>query len=182
MNYEFLSTDPSCIFRPVEDSVLRQPVYPGADFTLLDVLANELLWFASTPSLSKNALQKQLKLKAKTYPKGNTYPDTLHKAFALVGPFMIPLRRIEVCINDCVAFERQYKSLESCPACGESRYSSNKSARRVFFYMSMKDRIRRMFADVKTSKLLQSHAEVKYVFFFSNSKIFYNFFDRGGNQ
>ena len=182
MNYEFLSTDPSCIFRPVEDSVLRQPVYPGADFTLLDVLANDFLWFASTPSLSKNALQKQLKLKAKTYPKGNTYPDTLHKAFALVGPFMIPLRRIEVCINDCVAFERQYKSLESCPACGESRYSSNKSARRVFFYMSMKDRIRRMFADVKTSKLLQSHAEVKYVFFFSNSKIFYNFFDRGGNQ
>ena len=129
--------------------------------TLLDVLCNEFYWFATTPSISKAALDKQIQIKHKSYPKGNIYPKSLNDALKLIKPYLSSMKKYELCINDCIIFHENDKATTVCPKCGENRYKENGCARRTFMYIPLKDRLVRLFAQSSTSKLLQDHSDVE---------------------
>ena len=53
-----------------------------------------------------------------------------------------------------------YENLFKCPECDEERYQPDTTIlRKRFKYLPLEMQIRRMFADQKTSQLLQSHGE-----------------------
>ena len=56
----------------------------------------------------------------------------------------------------CIAFTRQYKDLDNCPACQSLRYDSNNRSRQ-FRYIPLEHCIKLMYAHRSTAEIIQSY-------------------------
>ena len=66
-------------------------------------------------------------------------------------------------MNDCVVLRDsqtgEYADLSKCPECDEDRYEPGTMIQRKRFkYMPLENRVRRLFANDRTSQLLQTHS------------------------
>lgn len=145
---------------PPPDSELSKNVHENLPSSLLELLANDLYWFATTPNISKNALGKQLQMKKKIFPEGNSYPKCFKEAMKMITPFLSTIESHHVCVKDCIWYFGKYENCQKCPVCNEPRYTPSGNPRRVFYYMPLKDRLVRIFSDAKLSKLVQDHANI----------------------
>ena len=142
-------------------------LYSAAGSTLTSIQAVTILmsWFSSFPGISKRSFNRLLQILHRIIlPEDNTLPDSYSKAIALIKPFLNDMKEYHCCVNDCVLYRdsenRQYKSLCTCPVCGESRYKTGSVVpRKSFKYYPITDRIKRLFGNSYTSQLLQSHGE-----------------------
>jgi len=143
------SEDDSYSWFPPSYSVLNQPCFKGSKYSLLDIICAELLWFSSSPSISKEALTMQFKLKKQILPTPNTLPDSYEKAIQLVSPYYSKKIVYDVCEDDCIVFSKENQFLETCSVCGKSRYNDRGKPRRTFVYFPIKERLLRLMSFTK---------------------------------
>jgi hypothetical protein len=95
-------------------------------------------------------------------PTRALYPRTWEAAVAFVAKFSgIPMaksEKIHVCRHDCLLFYGAYSEKQKCPSCDCSRFTTNdrgeKAAYRVYEYIPLIPRLKRMLALPKYSELL----------------------------
>ena len=150
-------------FKPGESPNL----YCGAHITTQQALYTLVAWFSSNPGLSKAGFGRLLYIiHSFLLPKGNNLPSSYADAIKEMQPFLSPVIDYHCCVNDCVVFREchdgDYTHLCECPRCGEDRYKEGtKIPRKRFKYLPLETRVRRLFSDEVTSKLLQSHCHTE---------------------
>ena len=141
-----------------------EELYPRANVTLIQSLAILFDWFSACPGLSKEAFGRLLfLLHTFILPSGNKLPSTYYKAHAAISRQLVPVKEFHCCVNDCLLFRDStsglYANSDVCPKCGEARFQPQTSIpRKRFKYIPLVPRLRRMFANSRLSKLLQSHS------------------------
>ena len=59
--------------------------------------------------------------------EGHCVPNTLEKVQKVVRDLGLDYQKIHACVNDCVLFRKEYAEMDTCPACGESRWKTSDS-------------------------------------------------------
>ena len=134
-------------------------LYPSCKLTILKSLALLFSWFCSSPGTSKESFSHLFYLlNTRILPCGNFLPASYNDAIRVIKCFIVPVKKYDSCINDCVVFRKHNNDLSECPSCHEPRYEAQtKIARKVFKYIPLGPRLSRMFKHEKISKDLQSH-------------------------
>lgn len=139
-------------------------LYDGARLTSEQANYMLLSWFSSFPGVSKSAFSRLLYiLHCFILPADNNLPSSYADLYKKIQAFLSPVKDYHCCINDCVVFRDsvagEYSKLSQCPKCNEERYrQGTKIPQKRFKYIPLESRIRRLFADKKTSQLIQSHS------------------------
>ena len=140
------------------------PLYEGASVTLLEAVAQHLLWFTDHPSMSKQALTDILYLQHHSIlPEGNLLPDSYCKAIRMIKGYLVEPIVYDVCPNDCIIFRCTFSDLDKCPKCNANRYKSGGSSSipvRTFHYLPLGPRLKRLFGISNLAQLLQEHGRV----------------------
>ena len=87
----------------------------------------------------------------------------------MICPIGLEVEKIHTCSNDCILYHgEKYKDLDKCPKCEAPRYKEGPSDEgtktrggpiKVIWYFSIAPRVHRLFACVKSAKLLCRHGE-----------------------
>ena len=142
----------------VDEAITASPLlHSSLTSTLFETLVHLFDWFASHPSLSKEAFSKNLKMWHSILPEGNLLPTSYQEAYKIIKPYLDPEVIFDVCQNDCILFRGEYKDSVSCPKCKESRFKAGKIPKRTFHYLPLGPRLVRNYGAKDISYLLQSH-------------------------
>ena len=79
--------------------------------------------------------------------------------------FGIGYKKIHACPKDCIIYRNDTENLNKCPICGLSRYKKSgnednegsKISAKVFWYLPIIPRFRRLFSNPRDAKLLTWH-------------------------
>lgn len=144
------------------DNPDEQPLYSGANVSVLSVVSILLSWFASYPGLSKQSFSHLLHLLNKVVlPSDNILPSSYTAAYSLIQHLVVNPTDYHACINDCVLFRNELKDSLQCPICGSNRYEKDSQTPcKRFKYLPMLPRVKQMFASSRVSQLLQSHSSI----------------------
>ena len=147
-------------------TVCSEPLFPGSSLTSFQAVSLLMSWQSLHPGISKAAVDHLLKLLHDfILPAENNIPATYGEAHRVLNKYLTPVKQFDYCVNDCVIFRdtssEKYSSLTKCPVCNEQRYESecHSIARKRFKYLPVETRLRRLFGNKKTSKLLQTHEQ-----------------------
>ena len=152
--------DLACVYTkedPFTCDLYRQPLYPGANSSVLEVLAKQFKLFVSHPGATKQLLSDQLSLFHSVLPEGTTFPDSYSKAKQLISDFLADPVVYHVCPNDCIIFRGSYKDDHNCPKCAADRYNIHGKPLCKFIYMPIGSKLARMYANKDLAKMLQCH-------------------------
>lgn len=146
--------------------VESQPLVPSSSKSVTQTLAILFTWFTSFPGMSNESSNLSFLLRKFVLSDGNKLPHSYTKALSLAKKLIIPAEVYDCCVNNCIIFRicsaGSFEDLMDCPNCGEARcYPHSKIARKMYKYLPMAPRIKRMFGSKVMSKLLQSHSETK---------------------
>ena len=137
-----------------------EPLYSGSPITITATLAVLLSWFTSFPGISKQAFGHLLFLLHHfILPENNLLPSSYSDAADMIKHLLVPAKKYDCCVNDCIIYRGIYSDSKRCPKCNENRYSNGTTPRKVFKYLPLGPRIRRLFGNTSTSQLLQSHQD-----------------------
>ena len=143
----------------LQPNIADIPLYDNAQVTLLHALKQQLGWFSSHPSVSKEAFSDLLyTLHHQLLPHGNCIPDSYDGAMRVVGDCLVKPKIVQCCPNDCVAFQGELADLVRCPKCGSQRYVRNKVPAKSFTYLPIGPRLVRLFQNPSVSEMIQSHS------------------------
>ena len=140
-----------------------EKLFSGAKLLSLEAITMLVSWFSMFPSMSKEAFSRLLYLlHAFILPEENTLPNSYCHAMKKIKPYLSPLKEYYTCPNDCIIYrdcdDGKFEKLTECPICGESRsFQNEKQPKKVFKYLSIAKRMKRLFSDATTSQLLQDH-------------------------
>lgn len=140
-----------------------EDLYQSSSITVTKALGILFSWFCSSPGISKNAFSRLLYLmKNFLLPEQNCLPSSYEKALEKIKQFLVPIQKYHCCVNDCILFRNckdgKFEDMECCPKCMEPRFQSHsKIPRKVFKYVPLGPRLKRMFSYEKTAKDLQIH-------------------------
>ena len=143
-----------------ESGLAITPLYDGADLTVLDAVAQYLLWFAEHPGTSKQALSDILSIQHNNIlPKGNLLPASYQEAIKIVEDFLVEPIIFDVCPKDCIIFRNSFSELDKCPKCNSDRYKSagNLVPMRSFHYLPLGPRLERIFGTSNFAQIIQEH-------------------------
>lgn len=70
-------------------------------------------------------------------------------------------RSYDCCVNSCCCFLGKYKDMETCPYCGEKRYSPGNKRRRAFHYSPLIPQLRGLFQNREMASNLRYRAETE---------------------
>jgi hypothetical protein len=145
------------------DSTLYEtatPLYEGSAITVLEAIAQHMLWFTDHPGTSKDALSSILHMQHhKILPQPNFLPDSYSAALRIIEPFLVQPLVFDVCPNDCIIFRGTYATLTECPICNAQRYKRNKIPCRRFQYLPVGPRLERLFGTTNLAQLVQAHID-----------------------
>jgi hypothetical protein len=106
----------------------------------------------------------------KLLPSDNELPENTYKAMQMICPLGLEVQKIHACRHDCILFRGDYAELDECPVCKASWYSSDAAAKlkckceerpavKVVWYFPIIPRLKRLFANKETAKMMRWHAE-----------------------
>ncbi|XP_039815036.1 uncharacterized protein LOC120677915 [Panicum virgatum] len=152
----------------------RTPLYPSCSVSKLE--ANlMLLEMKSSNGLSDKGFDDLLSLLQKLLPSPNGLPENTYQAKQMICPMGLEVQKIHACPKDCILYHGKYEDLDACPVCSASRYKCPESAlsmkgdrnkrppAKVVWYFPIIPRLKRLFANAKTAKLMRWHAEDRLV-------------------
>ena len=85
-------------------------------------------------------------------------PGSYQEASEILKPFLIPLEKYDVCVNDCIIFRNEHIDDDKCFKCEEPRFL-NRRPRRTFTYLPIGPRIARMIGSPSLASLLTQDRE-----------------------
>src|SRR6187551_230271 len=147
----------------------KTPLYQGCSMSKLeaDLL---LLDFKSSNGLSDTGFDSLLDLMGKMLPSPNGLSKNTYEAKQMICLMGLEVQKIHACPKDCILYRGDYKDLDACPVCESSRYKSESAIHmtcdrnkrppaKVVWYFPVIPRLKRLFANPKTAKLMRWHAE-----------------------
>jgi len=147
----------------------KTPLYHGCSMSKLeaDLLLLEL---KSSNGLSDTGFDSLLDLMGKMLPSPNGLSKNTYEAKQMICPMGLEVQKIHACPKDCILYRGDYKDLDACPVCESSRYKSESAIHmtcdrnkrppaKVVWYFPVIPRLKRLFANPKTAKLMRWHAE-----------------------
>lgn len=128
-------------------------LHESSELSVCQTLAMLFNWFCSYPSISKECFDRLLYL---------LHPMSYAKAKVIIKDMLVPIQSYDCCINDCITYRNcakgDFAELTHCPSCSAPRYKPNtSSAQKLFKYIPLGPRLKRMFANKKISEILQNH-------------------------
>ena len=99
--------------------------------------------------------------------EGNTLPTRNYGAKKILCSMGMKCKRIHACPNDYILYRKEFEDLKKCPKCGSSLYRKKRNnedngqienegyALKVFWYLSIVPRLKRLFANPKDAKNLR---------------------------
>jgi hypothetical protein len=134
---------------------LDVPLFEGSETSLRTAVTKKLLVFIGNNGMSKKALSQMLQ----TESIASKLPRNYRSLINLIKPELMPLKRHDVCHNECVMYryydeDRDYSHLTKCPVCNEARIRNGK--RKSFVYIPLKERLQRWFGETSLAKLIYS--------------------------
>ena len=143
----------------------------------------ELLRLKARNGWPDSSLCDLLVLLKELFPKPNSLPTSTYKAKNLIYPLLLGVRKIDACVNPCILFCKEYDTFHRCPTCNTSRYKTGnqsegqdaaldeveesapykdnktKIPQLVMWYLSVKDRLKRLFSNPRDAELMRWHHE-----------------------
>ncbi|XP_016512128.2 uncharacterized protein LOC107829176 [Nicotiana tabacum] len=151
----------------------EQPLYQDSKISKLSTLV-KLLHIKSIGNWSNASFTMLLKmLKEDLLPDGSNLPDSYYEAKKAIRDLGLSYKKIDACMNDCMLYWKDDKSLESCKVYGASRWKEDKRSGETKFksgkklpckilrYFPLKPRLQRLFMCSKTSSLMRWHHDKK---------------------
>jgi hypothetical protein len=144
----------------------KTPLYPGCSVSKLEADLM-LLEMKSKKGLSSKGFDDLLSLLQKMLPNPNGLPENTYHAKKMIRPLGLEVQKIHACPNDCILYRGKYEDLDVCPMCSASRYKCPDSAMsmkgdrnkrpptKVMWYFPIIPRLKRLFANPKTAKLMR---------------------------
>lgn len=105
----------------VRMSTENQNFTSPSSVTLLEAITKHFYAFSIHNGMSKGALSDILQKEKNTLPAPNILPGTYAEAKKLIQHLLMPLKKYEVCINDCLIFKDRHAETDHCPKCLEPR-------------------------------------------------------------
>ncbi|WVZ56366.1 LOW QUALITY PROTEIN: hypothetical protein U9M48_006912, partial [Paspalum notatum var. saurae] len=136
-------------------------LYPGSTkFTKFSFLI-KLLHLKSYYRITNTAFDALLQLLSCAFPANNALPRSFNEAKGLLRELGLGYESIDVCVNNCVLFWKDYAKNEHCPVCKESRWrdprGKNRVAHKVLRYFPLKPRLQRLFMSKETAENTRWH-------------------------
>ena len=90
--------------------------------SVLEFLFETMRDFVSSPKASKTSVTKDLgKPKYKFAEQMNEkLPETYDQADGILEPFLMPVHKYNVCVNDCIIYRKENANRMESQVCGES--------------------------------------------------------------
>lgn len=140
-----------------EHFAMKIPLYNNAKISLLEYIFVEMRKFVSHPHYSKNTVTETFRTdKEFKLPRPNQCPNDFNSAKTVIKEFLIPLKKFDVCPNDCMIYHNDIE--KTCDACGSERYDANGKPKKVFKYFPLGPRLARIFQDENLAKILHAHS------------------------
>lgn len=125
--------------------VATTKLFPGSRITVLEALFAKFRTFCAHPFSTKTELDELFRADNMfNLPESNHMPSSYREARKLIEPFLFPLERYDVCVNDCIVFRKDALNFKSCNICKEARYKNNGKPRRTFTYFPLGPRLGRI--------------------------------------
>ena len=97
------------------------------------------------------------------------FPTNFKAAWKRLEAFDAPWHRVDLCVNGCVFFEKDYATADECPKCKEPRWEAlgetgdvdagkGKKPRSTFFWWNVVDLLRRVYANPHTAEMMLAHS------------------------
>ena len=149
----------------------KKPLYLGCTtFTrLLAVLA--LVNLRDRFGWSDRSFTKFLVLLKNMLPNDNMLPKSHYEEKKILCFVGMEYQKIHACPNDCISYKNEFTKMRNCPTCGVSRYkvndsecsdgaaSNNSRPTKLCWYLPIKPRLKRLFANAYDVKNLRWHAD-----------------------
>lgn len=144
------------------------PLYSGSRHNKLSTIVG-LFQLKTRNGWSNKSFDELLSKLAELLPEDNVLPNSLYLVKQFLKKFEMGYEKIHACVNDCLLFRREYKDMDNCPKCGNSRWKVNKSTKvikkgvpaKVLRYSPVIPRFRRMFRCEKMAENLRWHFDQK---------------------
>jgi len=148
----------------------EKPLYPGCTkFTRLSVVL-KLFNLKAKNGWSDKSFTELLRLLTEMLPEGNTMPNRYYEAKKILCPMGMEYVKIHACPNDCILYRKEFEKHDYCPTCKVSRYKKKDNDSRddastkgppakVFWYLPIISRFKRLFSNPKDAKNLRWHAD-----------------------
>jgi len=139
---------------------LREPVFDDALMSKGDFIVG-MQRVASQFHISNGAMSAVLDLFRRA-ARGFRVPKSFQKAKNSLSRYLMQPTLVEVCRDDCVAFCGPYEEEATCPKCGAARRVTAADGKvstttKQFRYYDIVDWMRRLYANPRIARLLQSH-------------------------
>ena len=85
----------------------------------------ELLRLKASTRLFDKSFSDLLSLLANILLKSNSLLTTTYQEKNPIYPLSLDVKKIHVCLNHCILYHKEYKSLDRCPVCNVSQYNRN---------------------------------------------------------
>lgn len=152
-------------------------LYPGCtSYTKMSFLV-ELLHLKALYKVSNKFVDELLHMLHKVLPEDNNVPRSYYDAKKFISDLGLNYQKIHACTNDSVLFRKEYKNVDVCPKCGQSRWmlprypldtvdplrepprKAKKIPVKVVRYFPLTSRLQRYFMSPKTASTMCWHDE-----------------------
>ncbi|CAM8896076.1 unnamed protein product [Rhodiola kirilowii] len=110
---------------------------------------------------SDKSFNMHLRITQDLLPSPNNYPDSYSEVKRLLKNMGMGYEIIQACEYGCVLFYKEYKDLEHCPVCDESRYLDGDGERRiprkVVRYFPLTPRLQHLYMSPHIAKEMRWH-------------------------
>ncbi|XP_071739517.1 uncharacterized protein [Rutidosis leptorrhynchoides] len=136
-------------------------LYPGSRLSSLEFLA-KLTHLKVLNRWTNTAFDQLLELLIQSHPPDNTIPKSYYETKKWMKKIGLGYEAIHACKNDCCLFYKEYKDLDNCPICEESRWKAERTtgkkvANKVLRYFPITPRLKRLYSSRHTAKYMTWH-------------------------
>ena len=149
----------------------NKTLYSGCtSFTRLSVVL-ALVNLKARFGWSDKSFTELLMLLKKIPPQDNMLSKNHYEAKNILCPVGMEYQKIHACSNDCILYRNEFAKMHCCPTCGVSWYrvndrecsidaiANNRHPAKVCWYLPIKPRFKRLFANGDDAKNLTWHAK-----------------------
>jgi len=90
-------------------------------------------------------------------PLGETIPQVKAASRLLESTTGIFHRRVDCCIDSCIAFTGRYAELKECPICEQPRYDGRNKPQKTFDYIPLVHRLRLLWANPDQARTMKDY-------------------------
>ncbi|CAM8978946.1 unnamed protein product [Rhodiola kirilowii] len=138
------------------------PIYARSDKTILGTILSAMKVKVDN-GWSDKSFNDHLRITQDLLPSPNNYPGSYSEVKRLLKNMGYEI--IHACEYGCVLFYKDYKDLEHCPVCDESRYLDGDGERmilrKVVRYFPLTPRLQRLYMSPHIAKEMRWHRERK---------------------